>query len=413
MPFTDPMADGPAIQAVEPARAEGGHDLAEGRWSWSRSFRARDADTPVVLMGYYNPIYAYGVERFLADAEAAGVDGLIIVDLPPEEDEELVPAGAARRARLHPPGDADDRCGAAAGGARRRRGLPLLRLGRRHHRHAAGRRPSRSQRGGRRGCRRQPTLPVAVGFGIRTPEQAAAIARVADAAVVGSALVDRDRAEARRRWQAGAGRPRASVLELVRGAERPRPHARGAAEAEAGLQMNWLTNFVRPKIQAWSRKSRRRTISGQVPRLRADDLPPRSRGQQPSARNAAITCGSAARSRFELLFDDGAYQRIELPQAPTSIRCKLPRPQALHRPAQGAPRHDRRARRLVVAHGQHRRHARRSIAVHELRLHGRLAGHGGGRGLRRRGAARGRRRSGRSSSSSPPAARACRRASSR
>ena len=88
MPFTDPMADGPAIQAAGLRALRAGQTLRK-TLALAREFRDADAETPVVLMGYYNPIYVYGVERFLVDAKAAGVDGLIVVDLPPEEDEEL------------------------------------------------------------------------------------------------------------------------------------------------------------------------------------------------------------------------------------------------------------------------------------------------------------------------------------
>src|SRR5690606_21578004 len=88
MPFTDPMADGPAIQAASLRALKAGHTVARS-FDLVRAFRAGDSDTPVVLMGYYNPIYSYGVDAFLRDAVAAGIDGLIIVDLPPEEDEEL------------------------------------------------------------------------------------------------------------------------------------------------------------------------------------------------------------------------------------------------------------------------------------------------------------------------------------
>ena len=88
LPFTDPMADGPAVQAAGLRALKAGQTTAK-TLDLVRRFRARDADTPVILMGYYNPIYIYGVERFLGDAKAAGVDGMIVVDLPPEEDEEL------------------------------------------------------------------------------------------------------------------------------------------------------------------------------------------------------------------------------------------------------------------------------------------------------------------------------------
>ena len=99
-----------------------------------REFRAGDDATPIVLMGYYNPIYVYGVEQFLADAKAAGVDGLIVVDLPPEEDAELCLPALQGRAQFHPPRHADDRRQAAAGRAHQHLGLCLLRLDHRHHR---------------------------------------------------------------------------------------------------------------------------------------------------------------------------------------------------------------------------------------------------------------------------------------
>ena len=112
-----------------------------------RSFRAADDTTPIVLMGYYNPIYIYGVEKFLADAKAAGIDGLIVVDLPPEEDDELCLPALKAGLQLHPAGDADHRRQAAAGRAREHLGLCLLRLDHRHHRHGR----ARHRRGHRRG----------------------------------------------------------------------------------------------------------------------------------------------------------------------------------------------------------------------------------------------------------------------
>ena len=108
MPFTDPMADGPAIQAAGLRALKGGQNMRR-TLSLVREFRGGDDATPLVLMGYYNPIYIYGVEQFLVDAKAAGVDGLIIVDLPPEEDYRIVPAGAQGRLQFHPAGDADHR----------------------------------------------------------------------------------------------------------------------------------------------------------------------------------------------------------------------------------------------------------------------------------------------------------------
>jgi tryptophan synthase alpha chain len=188
MAFTDPMADGPAIQAAGLRALDAGQTLAK-TLALVRALRAGDDRTPLVLMGYYNPVHAYGVARFLADAKAAGVDGLIIVDLPPEEDAELcLPARAAGLdfIRLATPTTDTARLPAvlrnasgflyyvsvagvtgAATGARAAVDQAVRRL-----KAASG-------------------LPVAVGFGIKTAEDAAATARIADLVVVGSALVER------------------------------------------------------------------------------------------------------------------------------------------------------------------------------------------------------------------------------
>ena len=164
------MADGPAIQASSLRALEAGATHGEDAGHGARLPRASDADTPIVLMGYYNPIHPYGAATFLADAAAAGVDGLIVVDLPPEEDEELcVPAKAAGLdfIRLATPTTDDARLPARAA---QHRGLRLLRLGRRHHRHAARPpRPTSPQAVTR--LKRHTDLPVAVGFGIRTPSR--------------------------------------------------------------------------------------------------------------------------------------------------------------------------------------------------------------------------------------------------
>jgi tryptophan synthase alpha chain len=186
MPFSDPMADGPAIQAAGLRALHGGQTLAK-TIELVRRFRATDAETPIVLMGYYNPIYVYGPERFLADAKAAGVDGLIVVDLPPEADDELcTPALAAglNFIRLATPTTDDHRLprvlantsgfvyyvsitgitGAAKPDAARVA-------------EAVGR------------IKRHTSLPVAVGFGVRDAETAREIGRNADGVVVGSAIV--------------------------------------------------------------------------------------------------------------------------------------------------------------------------------------------------------------------------------
>ena len=190
MPFTDPMADGPAIQAAGLRALRAGQNLAK-TLELVRNFRSSDIATPVVLMGYYNPIYIYGVARFLADTKAAGVDGLIVVDLPPEEDTELcLPALQAglNFIRLATPTTDDKRLPAVlantsgfvyyvsitgiTGAAAPDAGLVVeaVQLIKRHT-----------------------DLPVAVGFGVKDAASAAAIAQGAEAVVVGSALVEKVR----------------------------------------------------------------------------------------------------------------------------------------------------------------------------------------------------------------------------
>lgn len=187
IPFTDPMADGPSIQAAGLRALKGGMTLKK-TLELVRGFRKDDNVTPLVLMGYYNPIYIYGVDKFLADAKTSGVDGLIIVDLPPEEDDELcLPALKAglNFIRLATPTTDDKRLpavlantsgfvyyvsiagitGAAAADA-----------------NAVGEAVAR--------IKRHTSLPICVGFGIRTPEATRAIAQKADGSVVGTALVD-------------------------------------------------------------------------------------------------------------------------------------------------------------------------------------------------------------------------------
>jgi tryptophan synthase alpha chain len=187
IPFTDPMADGPSIQAAGLRALKGGMTLKK-TLQLVRGFRKDDNSTPLVLMGYYNPIYIYGVDKFLSDAKTAGVDGLIIVDLPPEEDDELcIPALKAglNFIRLATPTTDDKRLpavlantsgfvyyvsitgitGAAAADSK-----------------AVGEAVAR--------IKRHTKLPVCVGFGIRTPQTARAIAEKANGAVVGTALVD-------------------------------------------------------------------------------------------------------------------------------------------------------------------------------------------------------------------------------
>ncbi len=209
VPFSDPMADGPAIQASSLRAIKAGMTLTKVL-AMVAEFRNGDDETPVILMGYYNPIYIYGVDRFLADALKAGVDGLIVVDLPPEEEAELcLPAldAGINFIYLTAPTTDDKR-------------LPRV------VEHASGFVYFVSITGitGTKSAqaadvathvtriKNHTDLPVAVGFGIRTPEQAAGIAAVADAVVVGSALVDRVTANLD-----DGGKPTAATAEAVLG----------------------------------------------------------------------------------------------------------------------------------------------------------------------------------------------------
>jgi tryptophan synthase alpha chain len=188
MPFSDPMADGPVIQEAGQRALKQGMTLRR-TLALVRELRRADDATPIVLMGYYNPIYRYGADAFARDAVAAGVDGVIVVDLPPEEDAELT--GPARAAgldfvRLATPTSDDRR-------------LPHIvehASGFIYYVAIAGITGTRSADAASVAAavarlRRFTELPVAVGFGIRTPEQAAEVARAADAAAVGSSLVQR------------------------------------------------------------------------------------------------------------------------------------------------------------------------------------------------------------------------------
>ena len=186
MPFTDPMADGPAIQMSSQRALKAGQTLKK-TLELVRAFRGSDDATPLVLMGYYNPIYVYGVDRFLRDAKSAGVDGLIIVDLPPEEDEELcLPALKAglNFIRLATPTTDDKRLPAVLANTSgfvyyvSITGIT-----------GAATPDARKVAAAVARIKRHTKLPVAVGFGVRTAEQAAGIASGADGVVVGSALV--------------------------------------------------------------------------------------------------------------------------------------------------------------------------------------------------------------------------------
>jgi tryptophan synthase alpha chain len=187
MPFTDPMADGPAVQASSQRALKAGATVKK-TLALVREFRAGDRDTPLILMGYYNPIYIYGVDKFLKDAKDAGVDGLIVVDLPPEEDNELcIPALNAGIAfiRLATPTTDDRRLPAVL---KNTSGFVYY-VSITGITGAATPDADRVTAAVAR-IKRHTKLPVAVGFGIRTADDARAIAAGADAVVIGSALVE-------------------------------------------------------------------------------------------------------------------------------------------------------------------------------------------------------------------------------
>jgi tryptophan synthase alpha chain len=187
MPFTDPMADGPAIQASSLRALKAGQNMQK-TLAIVRAFREADDATPIVLMGYYNPIYIYGVATFLVDAKAAGVDGLIVVDLPPEEDDELCkPAlnAGLNFIRLATPTTDDRRLPAVLANT----------SGFVYYVSITGITGMAAPDTGKvtdavSRIKRHTELPVAVGFGVRTAANACAIAEGADGVVVGSALID-------------------------------------------------------------------------------------------------------------------------------------------------------------------------------------------------------------------------------
>ena len=227
VPFTDPMADGPAIQAAGLRALKAGQTLKK-TLDMVRAFREQESATPVILMGYYNPIYIYGVEKFLKDAIAAGVDGLIVVDLPPEEDNELcIPALKAGLSfiRLATPTTDDKR-------------LPTVlknTSGFVYYVSITGitgsAKPDNSKVAAAVArIKRHTKLPVAVGFGVKAADQARVIAENADAVVVGSALVDALRATLDGQNRATGGTVKA-VTDLVSSlAEGVRSARRQAAE---------------------------------------------------------------------------------------------------------------------------------------------------------------------------------------
>jgi tryptophan synthase alpha chain len=227
MPFTDPMADGPAIQAAGLRALRAGQTVKK-TLAAVRDFRAGDDATPIVLMGYYNPIYIYGVDRFLADAKAAGIDGLIVVDLPPEEDSELcLPALKAglNFIRLATPTTDEKR-------------LPTVLTntsGFVYYVSITGITGAAAPDAGKVAAavariKRHTQLPVCVGFGVRTATHARAIAEGADGVVVGSALV-----EAVRQSLGPDGKPTSRTVAAVTDLARALAEGVHAARARAGV----------------------------------------------------------------------------------------------------------------------------------------------------------------------------------
>jgi len=217
MPFTDPMADGPAIQAAGQRALKSGQRMTK-TLALVRDFRKTDDDTPIVLMGYYNPIYIYGVDKFLVDAKAAGIDGLIVVDLPPEEDEELcLPALKAglNFIRLATPTTDDKRLPAVLANT----------SGFVYYVSITGITGSAVPNADKVAAavariKRHTDLPVAVGFGVKNAARARAIAQGADGVVVGSALVEALRASLNKDGKARPGTVKAVtklVAELAKG----------------------------------------------------------------------------------------------------------------------------------------------------------------------------------------------------
>lgn len=234
MPFSDPMADGPVIQQAGLRALAAGGSMRQ-TLDLVRAFRETDDDTPIVLMGYYNPVYAYGIDKFVRDAAAAGVDALIVVDLPPEEDDELrLPAREAGIAliRLFAPTTDDARLGRIAPDAA---GfvyyVAIAGVTGGSSATAADLEAALSR------IRRATALPVAVGFGIKTPAQALEVASIADIAVVGSAFVQRiaDNLDA-------DGKAAPGLVEHVLGFAGELGHAvRGSAAVRRGRRENETT----------------------------------------------------------------------------------------------------------------------------------------------------------------------------
>ena len=230
MPFSDPMADGPAIQAASQRALRGGQTMRK-TLEMVKSFRENDNSTALVLMGYYNPIYVYPVDRFVADASQAGADGLIVVDMPPEEDAELRPAAAQAGLDFI-------RLATPTTDAKRLPAVLANTSGFVYYVSIAGitgtKAPDLAEVKSHVGrIKTQTGLPIAVGFGVKTEEQVSTLARVAEAVVVGSALVgaiaqslDQDG-----KATSATGRDALALVERLAGALRQPVAAAGAVGA--------------------------------------------------------------------------------------------------------------------------------------------------------------------------------------
>jgi tryptophan synthase alpha chain len=218
MPFSDPMADGPAVQASSLRALKAGHKMKR-TLDLVRSFRRRDPDTPIILFGYYNPVYVYPGEAFLDDAKAAGADGLIIVDVPPEADEELCLPAIARGLNFI-------RLATPTTDARRLPAVLANTSGFLYYVSITGvtgtATPDVSAvRTHLAQIRKSTSLPIAVGFGVTTPQQAEALAQAgADGVVVGSALVNAIRQSLGPKGEA-TGKTVPDVLDLVKSLSQP------------------------------------------------------------------------------------------------------------------------------------------------------------------------------------------------
>ncbi len=349
MPFTDPMADGPAIQAAGLRGLRAGATMKR-TLAMVRAFRTEDDTTPIVLMGYLNPILSYTVAAFCADAAAAGVDGLIVVDLPTEEADLLAPHAAAHGIdiiRLVAPTTDDAR-------------LPLVLDGSSgfvYYVSITGITGTRSASVAELAAaiprvRRVTDLPIAVGFGVRTPEQAAEVVRLADGAVVGSALVDTLLATLDDK---GRARPDTvgRVLDQVEALAKAVRGARGAG-------MSWLTEFVRPKIRTlFARRDVPDNLWHQCPACQQMIF------QRDLIANLKVCphCGhhmrATATERLDWTVRRGHLHPHRAAQA--AVRpAALPRHQALCRPPEGSPREDPPRRRDPGCARHHRRRTARS-----------------------------------------------------